>query len=476
LSSTLPPGGIDPRYFKLYEEGLAYGHQRNGAIAALGAYLEAACIHPDIPNAHFGAWGDLEHLPGPKPLLRLAQLSSARGLYAASGEVLDALRLGTSLSDLRRHDQVVDLLEPLAGEAPGEVLLHGNLATSMRYIGRREEAVEVYRHAIALEPAATRRHHWLVNTLWELGWHAEAIAAFEAAPRKHAEPVPMMTRARAAWAYLELGNHERADELIRHLESDLYAAHDDHVGHTTEAGLVRTVRARIAATTGDSSALRSVQDEFANHTPWFRRWMESRGWLDDLGENVLPQPELDADQLFGWCTVEHQGTDATGPLRDALEATEAATTDEELILVRLATRELRALLHIQLGEVDLALGTIEDLEAYEVEDDEGRPRELATLRWMATFAAEDPAATTAAAEAARALANPWAPLMSAYAAAMSGATDRIRVELAELHRTVGLARPTRVTMRDPFVPRYEAGRNDPCPCGSGAKFKRCHGR
>jgi uncharacterized protein YecA (UPF0149 family) len=22
----------------------------------------------------------------------------------------------------------------------------------------------------------------------------------------------------------------------------------------------------------------------------------------------------------------------------------------------------------------------------------------------------------------------------------------------------------------------QAGRNDPCPCGSGKKFKRCHGR
>jgi uncharacterized protein len=22
----------------------------------------------------------------------------------------------------------------------------------------------------------------------------------------------------------------------------------------------------------------------------------------------------------------------------------------------------------------------------------------------------------------------------------------------------------------------KAGRNDPCPCGSGKKFKRCHGR
>ncbi|MGO1971493.1 MAG: SEC-C metal-binding domain-containing protein [Propionibacteriaceae bacterium] len=26
---------------------------------------------------------------------------------------------------------------------------------------------------------------------------------------------------------------------------------------------------------------------------------------------------------------------------------------------------------------------------------------------------------------------------------------------------------------DPFA---TAGRNDPCPCGSGRKFKQCHGR
>ncbi len=25
-------------------------------------------------------------------------------------------------------------------------------------------------------------------------------------------------------------------------------------------------------------------------------------------------------------------------------------------------------------------------------------------------------------------------------------------------------------------PEYQAGRNDPCPCGSGKKFKKCHGR
>jgi uncharacterized protein YecA (UPF0149 family) len=28
----------------------------------------------------------------------------------------------------------------------------------------------------------------------------------------------------------------------------------------------------------------------------------------------------------------------------------------------------------------------------------------------------------------------------------------------------------------PPPPTYRDGRNDPCPCGSGMKFKRCHGR
>jgi uncharacterized protein len=31
--------------------------------------------------------------------------------------------------------------------------------------------------------------------------------------------------------------------------------------------------------------------------------------------------------------------------------------------------------------------------------------------------------------------------------------------------------------RTEFERRFAAvGRNDPCPCGSGLKFKRCHGR
>lgn len=35
-----------------------------------------------------------------------------------------------------------------------------------------------------------------------------------------------------------------------------------------------------------------------------------------------------------------------------------------------------------------------------------------------------------------------------------------------------LPEPMRRVLGDPYV---DVGRNDPCPCGSGRKFKRCHG-
>ena len=30
--------------------------------------------------------------------------------------------------------------------------------------------------------------------------------------------------------------------------------------------------------------------------------------------------------------------------------------------------------------------------------------------------------------------------------------------------------------RTPVTVKKEPGRNDPCPCGSGKKYKKCHGR
>jgi uncharacterized protein YecA (UPF0149 family) len=31
------------------------------------------------------------------------------------------------------------------------------------------------------------------------------------------------------------------------------------------------------------------------------------------------------------------------------------------------------------------------------------------------------------------------------------------------------------TKKQPVLAQNKAGRNDPCPCGSGKKYKKCHG-
>ena len=31
-------------------------------------------------------------------------------------------------------------------------------------------------------------------------------------------------------------------------------------------------------------------------------------------------------------------------------------------------------------------------------------------------------------------------------------------------------------VRQPYVKKETVGRNDPCPCGSGKKYKNCHGK
>ncbi|MBA3673846.1 MAG: SEC-C domain-containing protein, partial [Chitinophagaceae bacterium] len=36
--------------------------------------------------------------------------------------------------------------------------------------------------------------------------------------------------------------------------------------------------------------------------------------------------------------------------------------------------------------------------------------------------------------------------------------------------------PSDAVKREPIKVGPKTGRNDPCPCGSGKKFKNCHGR
>lgn len=59
------------------------------------------------------------------------------------------------------------------------------------------------------------------------------------------------------------------------------------------------------------------------------------------------------------------------------------------------------------------------------------------------------------------------PLASAWATVVEGAAERYR----ESMRDDGSVRGT--TIRKPVA---AVGRNDPCPCGSGKKFKKCCGR
>ena len=49
-------------------------------------------------------------------------------------------------------------------------------------------------------------------------------------------------------------------------------------------------------------------------------------------------------------------------------------------------------------------------------------------------------------------------------------------DLNDPHQQAAAGRDTREQKREPIRVQKTVGRNDPCPCGSGKKFKNCHGR
>ncbi len=57
---------------------------------------------------------------------------------------------------------------------------------------------------------------------------------------------------------------------------------------------------------------------------------------------------------------------------------------------------------------------------------------------------------------------------------------RVMTERAKTERRMTLERPELRTnspaQREPVKKLPKVGRNDPCPCGSGKKYKYCHGR
>src|SRR5699024_11118139 len=51
-----------------------------------------------------------------------------------------------------------------------------------------------------------------------------------------------------------------------------------------------------------------------------------------------------------------------------------------------------------------------------------------------------------------------------------------REEVAKNTQAVSGGQDEKQKKRDPFVRKHNIGRNDPCPCGSGKKYKNCHGK
>ena len=49
-------------------------------------------------------------------------------------------------------------------------------------------------------------------------------------------------------------------------------------------------------------------------------------------------------------------------------------------------------------------------------------------------------------------------------------------DLSDPNQQAAAARDTREVKREPIRNEQTIGRNDPCPCGSGKKYKNCHGR
>jgi preprotein translocase subunit SecA len=63
---------------------------------------------------------------------------------------------------------------------------------------------------------------------------------------------------------------------------------------------------------------------------------------------------------------------------------------------------------------------------------------------------------------------------AADAAAMSGVSGPSPEQIAAASAAAGGAKAATV-VKDKADPWADVGRNDPCPCGSGKKYKKCHG-
>ena len=54
--------------------------------------------------------------------------------------------------------------------------------------------------------------------------------------------------------------------------------------------------------------------------------------------------------------------------------------------------------------------------------------------------------------------------------------NEIKADLNDPNQQAAAQHDTRSVRREPIRVEKTVGRNDPCPCGSGKKFKNCHGK
>jgi preprotein translocase subunit SecA len=54
--------------------------------------------------------------------------------------------------------------------------------------------------------------------------------------------------------------------------------------------------------------------------------------------------------------------------------------------------------------------------------------------------------------------------------------ENVQYHHADYDEALGTAVAERATVAQPVQAGPKVGRNDPCPCGSGKKYKHCHGK
>jgi len=109
-----------------------------------------------------------------------------------------------------------------------------------------------------------------------------------------------------------------------------------------------------------------------------------------------------------------------------------------------------------------------------VEPEEGHPTDPAALAWLkAELDTELRAVLLARFEGERRLIREKASAAAVTRAVLAAPAVSASQRSEETARSKSSATVSESTSRSPSSPAGRPGRNDPCPCGSGLKYKRC---